>query len=180
MPAPTPETIALARRLYAEGVTVARILGETGMSLGTLYYWLDGGPEGGGEPRLPALPRRRVAVLGKRRRPLRGDRVSLVARLWRTAERQVRDIEERLARDTQEPVERERDARVLAVMVRTLRELAAFDAAARDSEGTEQMTADDDDAVPRDLEELRRELARRIDRLRGGEAPGVAGESQRT
>ena len=56
-----------------------------------------------------------------------GDRVALVGRLWRTAEAQVRDIEERLARHQQQPDERERDARTLAVLVKTMRELSALD-----------------------------------------------------
>src|SRR4029077_2230047 len=125
MPAPTPEMIALARQRYLEGVSVSKILGETGMSLGTLYLWLDGGPEN--DARLPPIQRRRV-VMGKRRKPLTG-RVSLVNRLWRTAERQVCDIEDRLRLNQQQPEERERDARVLAIMVKTLRDLRALRAA---------------------------------------------------
>jgi hypothetical protein len=176
-PPPTPEAIALVRRRYAEGVTVARILAETPMSHGTFYLWVDGGPDDGGGRRLPPLPRRRV-VVGKRRRPLKGERCSLVARLWRTAERQVRDIEVRLARDQQEPAERERDARVLAVLVKTLRELTALDEAKADMKSQPEAPAADDDAVPRDLDELRRELARRVDRLRQRRAAdGPAGGS---
>ena len=121
-------------------------------------------------------PARRPAAKGKRRSPLPARRDALVARLWRTAECQVRRIESRLACDTQEPAERERDARVLAIMVKTLRELAAFDAAARESGRMQQTAADDDDAVPRNLDDLRRELARRIERLCADEQdPGLAG-----
>ena len=43
------------------------------------------------------------------------------------AEAQVRDIEERLAHHQQQPDDRERDARTLAVLVKTMRELAALD-----------------------------------------------------
>lgn len=103
-------------------------------------------------------------------------RRALIARLWRTAARQVRGIERRLAGEPQEPAERERDARVLAVLAMTLRELAAFDAAERDSGRTRQIAADDNDAVPRDIDELRRELARRLDGLRGGVVAKVSGE----
>jgi hypothetical protein len=110
-------------------------------------------------------PRRRV-IAGKRRRPLKDTRTSLVARLWRTAERQVRDIEARLTAVQQEPAERERDARVLSVLVKTLRELAAFDEATLESQSEKETAAEDDDAVPRDIDELRRELARRVDRIR--------------
>ena len=83
---------------------------------------------------LEPLPRRSTGKTrgnekppGTRRRRLSGDRVALVGRLWRTAEAQVRDIEERLARHQQQPDERERDARTLAVLVKTMRELSALD-----------------------------------------------------
>ena len=88
-----------------------------------------------------------------------GDRVAIVRRLWRTAEAQVRDIEGRLRQDQQQPDERERDARMLAVLVKTLRELSALD----EFQGATPTTAGDDDEVPRDIDEFRRELARRID-----------------
>jgi hypothetical protein len=136
---PTRAEIDGAREWYAQGFTVSRILARYDMALGTLYYWLDGGPliapttdksaVGGenGTSLLPPIPRRRV-VVGKRRKPLKADRVSLTARLWRTAERQARDIEERLARPAGASPERERDVRMLAMLTRTLRDLSAFDA----------------------------------------------------
>jgi hypothetical protein len=175
LPPPTPEAIALARQRYVEGVAVAAILGECAMSLGTLYKCVDGWPESG-SPRLPALPRRRI-VTGKRRRALRGQRVSLVARLWRTAERQVRDIEDRLARSQQLPDERERDARVLSVLVKTLRELTALDAAKTGANSQSEASPADDD-IPRDIDELRRELSRRVDILRQRRAAaGTVGDA---
>ena len=42
--APTDAEIAKARAMYVEKFTVSRILAATNMALGTLYYWLDGGP----------------------------------------------------------------------------------------------------------------------------------------
>lgn len=151
MPAPTPDTITLARQRYLEGAPLAAILAETNMSLGTLYLWLDGGPES--EPRLPPLPRRRSVL--KRRQHLAASRVSLIARLWRTAERQVRDIEDRVRLAVQEPEERERDARVLAITVKMLRDLSAL------QDGDEEEPAAHDDS-PDSIDNFRRELARRI------------------
>ena len=96
------------------------------MSLGTLYYWLDGGPrDEQGAPLLPPLARRRV-VVGKRRKPLPASRVSLLARLYRTAERQAFDIEQRLAVPGEATPARERDVRMLASLTRTLRELSGL------------------------------------------------------
>ena len=124
---PTREEIERARDMYAQGFTVSRILAATDMSLGTFYAWLDGGPAENGATLYPPMPRRR-RVVGKRRRPLaEASRLSLAARLWRSAERQARDIEERLARPSGSTPSRERDVRMLAMLVRTLRELAAFE-----------------------------------------------------
>jgi hypothetical protein len=164
MPAPTEEIIVLARQRYTEGAAVSKILAETEMSLGTLYLWLDGGPkDAAGKQQFPAIPRRRI-VMGKRHKPLTGGQVSLVARLWRTAERQVRDVESRMCTD-QEPEQRERDARLLAVLVKTIRELRALN--------VKEEKASENEHAPDNLDDFRRELARKIDGIiaeRGMEA----------
>jgi hypothetical protein len=167
MSAPTQETIALARQRYTEGVPIARILADTEMSLGTLYLWLDGGPDDGAGPRLPRLPRRRD-TMAKRRKPLSGSPVTLVARLWRTAERQVRDIEDRVRLKQQPADERERDARMLAVIVKTVRELRAL----RDADEEQAGNATDEFD---NLDDFRRDLAAKIDAAlarRGDGDPG--------
>jgi hypothetical protein len=159
---PTREEIERARDMYAQGFTVSRILAATDMSLGTFYHWLDGGPRQREGALYPALPRRRV-VVGKRRRPLSADRVSLAARLWRTAERQARDIEERLARPSEATPARERDMRMLSMLVRTLRELSAFDAGV--APGERAAAAEE---APPDIDALREDLARRLTNLLDG------------
>lgn len=173
---PTREQIERARDMYVNGFTVSRILAACDMALGTLYYWLGGGPREEGAPLYPPIPRRRQ-VVGKRRRPLQTSRVSLAARLWRTAEGQVRDIEERLSRPSASPVERERDVRMLGVLVRTMRDLALFDP----GQPGEAPPPEDDDGMPKDIEEFRVELARRIrglvDQERKREAAGEGGAS---
>jgi hypothetical protein len=155
----SPDEIAHARRMYAQGAPVEQICRQCAMSQTTLYYWLDGGPPSG-ELHLPPLPRRQHGATRISRRRLGGDRLALVGRLWRTAEAQVREIEERLKRNEQQPDERERDARTLAVLVKTLRELTALD----EIKNAPQADPDDDDG-PRDIDEFRRELARRMDAL---------------
>lgn len=89
-----------------------------------------------------------------------GKRRSLVDRLWRTADAQVREVERRLRDGEGEPGEREKDARTLAVVVKTLRDLLALEA--ERPPDTAKETSDD----VRDLDDFRRELADRIDRLR--------------
>jgi hypothetical protein len=108
------------------------------------------------------LPRRRI-VLRRVRPTRRGSRKSITRRLWLAAERQVREIEERLTTAHQEPAERERDARVLAILVKTLRELSAFDGGDNGTARPQSKDAHDD--FPRDVDELRRELSRRLDSL---------------
>jgi hypothetical protein len=160
--------------MYAEGFTVSRILAACDMSLGTLYYWLGGGPReavadgpaggqsaAGSRPLYPPLPRRRV-VVGRRRRPLAADRVSLAARLWRTAERQARDIEERLARPSASMPERERDVRMLGMLVRSLRDLTLFEAAGPAGAGAAPGAEEEPDI---DIDALRGEFARHINAL---------------
>lgn len=172
---PSPEQIAQARQMYLDGVKVADIRRTTGMTDGQLYYWLDGGPPDG-EQHLPPLPRRRIVPRrSPRRRKLSGDRVALVSRLWRTAEAQVRDIEERLAHHQQQPDDRERDARTLAVLVKTMRELVALDDI-RDG-GASPAESEHDDGGPRDLDEFRRELARRMEAIIAARTEAGPGEA---
>lgn len=160
----TPETVELARQRYAEDASIKDILRETGLGAGTLYRCLDGCPDKKGEPRLAPLPRRRD-VKGKRRRALAGNRSSLVARLWRTAERQVRDVEERLRRAEVAPGERERDARLMAILVKTVRELAVIDEM-RAQPGADAERGGEDEDIS--LDDYRRELAERIDAIIAG------------
>jgi transposase-like protein len=111
------ETVARLHELYSGGeLSIAEICRECDVTEYTLYYWVNGGPCRG-ERHLEPLPHRiaKIPRTGRRRR-LSGDRASLVKRIWRTAEAQVRDIEERLLGNAQPPDERERDVRVLAVL----------------------------------------------------------------
>jgi hypothetical protein len=171
------EIIVRARQDYAAGVkTVAAICAEYEIGQGRLYFYVDGGAAAG-ELHFPPLPRRRDGVVRPRgRHRIGGDRMAVVARMWRTAEAQVREIEERLMRDQQQGDERERDARMLAVLVKTLRELTALDEAGRERQRTTDRVNDHDDG-PRNLDEFRRELARKIDEIAAGDAAAAAGET---
>ena len=162
------ETIARARALYAEGASVAAIRAATGMPSGTLYFWLDGGA-GQDEERLPVIPRRRAAVLGQRRRAVALARPSLIARLWRTAERQVAEIETRLVSAGGDPASLERDAKTLSVLARTVRDLVALDGEGGRPGKTDE--THDDSKQPRDLDSFRRELAQKLAEL-GAFEPG--------
>ena len=167
-----PEAVALLRRRYSEGATLAVLKAESGVtSLWMIYRCLDGHYDDGcGVPLpLPALPRRRNDA--------RMTRAELLRRLWRNAQRQVDQIETRIKQSRQAPDDSERDARALAVLVRTLRELSAFDEMRKpDAKKQPKPELENDDPVPRDIDELRRELARRIhafvDERTGHRGPG--------
>jgi hypothetical protein len=89
-------------------------------------------------------------------------RKALVARVSTSVEREHSAVEQ-LLRETNTTAaldaETERRARTLASLTRTLRELSQL------QQAEAKPKADDDDAIPRDIDELRRELARRLDRL---------------
>jgi hypothetical protein len=168
----SPDQIAGIRQPYADGVALNAIAEEFGVTNSTISYWADGGPAKGAAQLTPLARRKRGP--GKRV-TLRGGRRATINRLWRTAAHQVRDIEERLESEGQPPDERERDARMLAILSKTLRELATFDLAYLEK-SKKDAPRDDDDAVPADIDDLRRELARRVDLIRQrGSADGGAG-----
>ena len=162
----TVERVELARAMYVEGFTVARICSQCLMSLGTLYKCLDGVPFGLDGLRFPPIPRRRN-ILGKRTRALKADPLSLRNRLIRTAEGQVREIELRLSLPDRSGPERERDIRMLGMTVKSLRDLKSLhledniqtQPGAQTQPCASCPYADD---IPENIDEFRFELARRI------------------
>jgi len=167
----TPEQCRLVRQDYADGKTVRWIEIERGLLKHAIYFCLDGGPKNANGERLPKIIRRRVA--GPNIKRLTNARASLINRLWRTADRQVRDIEKRLHLDAQDPDERERDARVLATTVKTLREGRALDAAQAEQEPSPQ-----NDNGPDNLDDFRRELARKMDAVIASRAARSHGDAE--
>lgn len=96
---------------------------------------------------------------------------ALAARVQRVVERELDAIDQILgAIGAADPAEAERSARTLASLARALKEVMRL--AAPD----ETADADDDDPVPRDLDEFRRELARRIEALAAGGATRATGD----
>jgi hypothetical protein len=107
------------------------------------------------------LRRERWAIERKNRRTPAGlvphyDRAELVQRLFRAVERQIGEIERR-AEAVDPPAPDEKDARTLGALARTLDLLISMEKASGDKPET---------AERGDLDELRRELTRRIEGLR--------------
>jgi hypothetical protein len=154
------EAITTIRQQYADRVAVAKIVADNNVSKETVYYFVDGGPHDP-EPQYPPLPRRQTKPRAGNALDSGPARRILVGRLWHTATLQVKEIQSRLNSMGQESSER--DARALAVLVKTLRDLVAFDEA---NPATQTRTdSDDDDYGPRDINDFRRELARKMDAI---------------
>ncbi len=111
----------------------------------------------------PALP----VAKGKR---LSVGRKAVVTRLWRAAQRQLDAHEARLDEVPKGAAASESEAKALAVLARTVRELVALDAA---SPGREDRSNDDlsPAAGLRHVAELRKELARRLEVIASGGPP---------
>lgn len=90
-------------------------------------------------------------------------RSALVARLWRTADRQVGEIETRLIEAGGDPASLERDAKTLAVLARTVRDLVALDQDIK-TKGKVAPAHDLRDE-PRDFDDFRQRLAAKMAEL---------------
>lgn len=105
-------------------------------------------------PALPAAKGRRLPV----------SRKAVVTKLWRAAKRQLEAHEAHLDELPKGAAASESDAKALAVLARTVRELVALEGATASHEGKSN-----DDLSPaaglRHVAELRKELARRLDAL---------------
>ena len=162
----------MVRRRYVEGASLRTITAETGVKNHVIYRCLAGDfADGSGVPPAP-IARRKPGV----RAAARGARSALVARLWRAAERQVREVEKTMKAAGIDVSKRHSNARMLAVVIKTVRDLASLDEA--NKSGKEAANEHDDDAVPRNVEDLRRALAEKLERFVAERHSRIAGGSQ--
>jgi len=108
----------------------------------------------------PVVNRKRSAV-DRLNDPPPAPLPTLLMRVSRAIERELTQIEVIIGAPRVNPRQRtegERRARTLASLARTLREVMNLRA-------SEEKTRQDDDALPRDIDELRHQLARRLDQL---------------
>ncbi len=100
------------------------------------------------------------------------DRLALAERLQNAVAQELSAIESILATQSGTPGDAERTRRLVASLVRTLRELTRLDAPPAPTEPP------DDSPVPQDLDELRRELSRKLERLVAEQSAAVPGEAE--
>ncbi len=164
---PCDEKIAQAKLLYDSGVTpIGEILELLGMSVGQFRRFRE---QNGWPLRASACaPRKKSADDAPPAKKPR-DANRLIARLEDAVEQEFARAEAALAKHAPKTIEA--SARTLASLVKTLAELKRL---RRENEDRENDIEDDDeeagrggDAPPRELAELRAELARRLERLRG-------------
>ncbi len=156
------------RALYeGRSMTVAEVAAHAGVAVPTLLRWVTlNGWTRRRRGRRPAPPAAAPAATPRDPAPAPAPaaaRRRLVARIWAAADAQMADVERRM-RAAGEGGTDERDARITAVLVRTVRDLVALDGelesgAAKDDERPDGVTPD----------ALRDELVRRLEaRLRDG------------
>jgi hypothetical protein len=166
---PPAEKIEQAKLLYDAGAPIPQILDLLGMTVPQFRGFRD---RHGWPLRLSAA--RRKSGPGETPPPAqkRLDSGQLIARLEDAVEREFARAEAALKK--QAPKTIEASARTLATLVKTLAELKRLRRDADETREEAQGPHDDASAAdepPRELAELRAELARRLERLRGDGAP---------
>ncbi|AZO78349.1 MULTISPECIES: hypothetical protein [unclassified Bosea (in: a-proteobacteria)] len=99
-----------------------------------------------------------------KRKPAPRGRKAVISKLWRAAQTQLEAHEAHLAELPAGAAASEADAKTLATLARTVRELVALDSAAAGEGGKSEDEPSPAEGVRR-VDELRRELARRMERL---------------
>jgi hypothetical protein len=106
--------------------------------------------------------------------PKNSSKTKLVQRLWNAAEAQICDIELRLKSLDSTTVQFEKDARSLGLLVKFLKELVSIEclmSKKKTSKKANKLKIEDNDAPPRNLEDFRQELEKRLDAMRKGRQP---------
>lgn len=124
------------------------------------------GPVLRGGSRMNSNGPRAPSAASRARRPSHARRRRIVSRLWQTAEKQVDEVENRLAALRDDPQALEREAKTLAIIARTVRDLVAIDDEAGAGRVAENRNDSDNASPARALAEFRRELAERLEQLR--------------
>lgn len=147
------------REGYKAGRTIRSLMAEFSITKGAVYFMVDGGPKVKGERLLTAIPRRRKHVISLRAR------LALIARIMHVSQQQVSTIESRGAPTAGQL---DSDARTLATITRTIRDMTIIDEHHRQMRNkkiapdNDRSSAGDDEP---DIDELRRSVAQTLERI---------------
>ena len=162
------EAAHIARQMYLDRASLPVIYATTGLTKYELYFWLDGGPWVGAKRLLDAIPRR----LMRTRQSDAVERVALVRRMQRVCDQQLTEMEKR---ENPSATDREQDARRIALITRALDGLTTLDGRNREMTRRKKAAGDNERAtnggepLPRDIDELRRSVARELRELTSGQ-----------
>ncbi|MBV9955046.1 MAG: hypothetical protein JOZ70_07330 [Pseudolabrys sp.] len=116
-----------------------------------------------------AKPARKPVTAARRRQ-------ILVKKILLSVGRQIGAIDKRIVGSEAKP---EQEARTLALLVRSIKELTAKDAQQAEAAGRRKARrAKNDEEAPRDVDELRRSVTQKLDQLIAEREGGVSGEAQ--
>ncbi|PPD44507.1 MAG: hypothetical protein CTY15_07295 [Methylocystis sp.] len=167
--APPREKLAQAKLLYDAGAPLSGITKLLGMTDAQFRTYR----EKNGWPKRASACRRKAGAKDEPPPAAPEDSGRLIARLEDAVEREFARAEAALEKHAPKTIEA--SARTLATLVKTLAELKRMrrdsDDARKDAAGSDDDADASDDAPPRELAELRAELARRLERLRGERQP---------
>jgi len=149
---------AIAAAYAAGDLTVAQICTRYGISKNALYA----------RARKQGWPKRRAGPQSRQRRgkspPARQSaRQALIARLYRALEQKMSELETRVGDGAQTVADHERETRTLNTMVRLFERLGALEEKAK----ADDVASRDDVDISADARSLRKDLARRLERLQG-------------
>jgi hypothetical protein len=167
---PSREKVAQAKLLYEASAPIAQITTLLGFTAAQFLRFR----EQNGWPKRASVCKRRAEPPDTPPAPAAkpADPARLIARLEDAVEREFARAEAALEKHAPKTIEA--SARTLATLVKTLAELKRMRREAGEPKEDATRANDDDDASdapPRELAELRAELARRLERLRGGRPP---------
>ena len=137
--------------MYADGVPVRIIRAEGPGSASCSFTMRSTACRGPWRLAAAAAARRRIIA---RKTSRAATRVALVARLMRAAELQLHGIEQRLENAGYAPGKGEQTSRSIALLARTMRELAAIDERDAARKAPNKSGGSNDDIVPLDIDEL--------------------------
>ena len=166
---PDDATIDAARKLYDEGQSWKKVAAALGVSVTTAKKYIALWEWPAREAEVPLQFQKKSAASQPQDEPgeQRRDTAALARRVEAAVRKELTAIEKRMGSST--AASAERNARVLASLVKSLAELRKLDREDAQDQNRNEGDHDDEPRPPRDLARLRDELAADLERIRAQE-----------